>query len=115
MSLPDTHQSFLAAIESAYQTLDTHFDELYAACQTSEDRSHLRALHAAARDAYWRGVATKLCDDNSVVRAVYSDLNRANQELRDSIRNVQHLSAVMVLGTQAVRLAASLVTLATVG
>lgn len=115
MSQPDVHQTFLAAIESAYQVLDNNFDDLYAACHSGEEKSQLRNLHAAARDAYWRGVATRLCDDNSVVRAVYDDLNRANQELRDSLRDLQHLSAVIVLATQAVRLAASLVTLATVG
>ncbi len=115
MPQPDVHQTFLAAIESAYQTLDLNFDDLYAACHSHEEKSQLRSLHAAARDAYWRGVATKLCDDNSVVRAVYDDLNRANQELRDALRDLQQVSAVILLATQAVRLAASLVTLATVG
>ena len=84
MSQPDVHQTFLAAIESAYQTLDSNFDELYSARHGAEESRSFAACTPRPRDAYWRGVATKLCDDNSVVRAVYEDLNRANQELRDA-------------------------------
>jgi hypothetical protein len=67
MSQTDIHQTFLAAIESAYQVLDSNFDDLFAACRSSDEKAQLRSLHAAARDSYWRGVATRLCDDNSTV------------------------------------------------
>ena len=46
--------------------------------------SSLRNLHAAARDAYWRGVASSLEDGNQVVRDIYGDLVSTNQQIKTS-------------------------------
>ena len=79
-------------------------------------RSHrpgiLRNLHAAARDAYWRGVASSLEDGNQVVREIYADLAATNQQIKTLIANLQNAGALLSLVKQAVRLAGSLVTLA---
>jgi hypothetical protein len=110
----DPHQAYLAAIQAAYQVLDDHFEETYDKCTTADQKQTLRSLHGAARDTYWRAVAVVLKDDNPVVCEIYAELQKANQDLRDLIANMQNISAFINLMTQAVRLASSLVTLATV-
>lgn len=110
----DPHPAYLAAIQNAYEVLDEHFDELYELCTSSDQKQSLRSLHGAARDTYWRAVAVSLKDNSPVVREIYSELTQANQELREIVASLQNISAFIQLFTQAVRLAASLVTLATV-
>mgnify|MGYP000905414169 FL=1 len=110
----DPHPAYLAAVQHAYEVLDDNFDDLYQQCTTTEQRQSLRSLHAAARDTYWRAVAVDLKDNSPVVREIFSELTQANQDLRELIANLQNISAFIALFTQAVRLAASLVTLATV-
>lgn len=110
----DPHPMYLAAIQNAYEALDSHFEELYEQCTTVDQKQSLRSLHGAARDTYWRAVALNLQDNSPVVREIYSELTQANQDLRELIANLQNISAFIQLFTQAVRLAASLVTLATV-
>ncbi len=110
----DPHPAYLAAVQHAYEVLDDNFDDLYQQCTTTEQRQSLRSLHAAARDTYWRAVAVDLKDNSPVVREIFSELTQANQDLRELIANLQNISAFIALFTQAVRLAAPLVTLATV-
>ena len=110
----DPHPAYLAAVQLAYEVLDDNFDDLYQQCTTPDQRQSLRSLHAAARDTYWRAVAVDLKDSSPVVREIFSELTQANQDLRELIANLQNISAFIALFTQAVRLAASLVTLATV-
>ena len=132
MPTASPHAEYLAAIQAVYSCLENGFDTIYQATETVEERQTLRNLHAAARDAYWRtrlkqvldelrareasgrAAATQLADNNPIVRDIYDDLVRANQELRDLLANLQRAAALLRLMTQAVRLAGALVTLATV-
>ena len=110
----DLHSAYLAAVQSAYEVLDENFDTLYQSCKTPEQKQSLRSLHDAARDTYWRAVAVVLKDNSPVVCEIYAELQQANQDLKALIANLQNISALIQLVTQAVRLAASLVTLAAV-
>ena len=110
----DPHAAYLAAIQNAFEVIDQNFEDVYERCTTAEQKTSLRSLHVAARDTYWRAVAVVLKDDNPVVCEIYAELQQANQGLRDLIANMQNISAFISLMTQAVRLASSLVTLATV-
>lgn len=114
MPTASPHAEYLAAIQAVYNCLENDFDTIYQATETVEERQTLRNLHAAARDAYWRAAATQLADNNPIVRDIYDDLVRANQELCDLLANLQRAEALLRLMTQAVRLAGALVTLATV-
>src|SRR5690242_10674419 len=115
MSTPvDPHPAYLAAVQSAYEVLDENFDTLYDRCASQEQKQSLRSLHVAARDTYWRAVAVVLKDNSPVVCEIYTELTQANQDLKDLIANLQNIAAFIQLLTQAVRLSASLVTLATV-
>lgn len=107
------HEQYLAAVATAYQLLDTSFDALHDRA-TPDERQRLSELLAAARDAYWRAVASQLQANNQIVRDLYADLLRATQELKELLANLQRVAAVIEIGTQTIRLAASLVTLAAV-
>jgi hypothetical protein len=111
-SRAEMQAQYLAEVETTYAILENNFDDLYASCPTPEDRVQLRNLHAAARDAYWRGVATSLQDGNQVVREIYADLADANQQIKYMLANLENIGGLLGLLKQAVRLAGSLITLA---
>lgn len=117
MPTPDAPQSphgqYLAAVEETFDSVDKNFDALYALCETADEKQALRSIHAAARDAYWRAVASALRDSSPFVREIYEDLTQTNQKIRELMANLQSAGAFLSLVKQAVRLAASLVTLAT--
>nr|MDQ6924683.1 hypothetical protein [Candidatus Eremiobacteraeota bacterium] len=102
----------LAAVHDTYRLLDDHFDEIYAACQTDDARAQLRALHASARDAYWKAVADGLHDDNLVVQDIRRDLTAATTRIQAQLATLEDVTAVLDMLTQAVRLAGALVGLA---
>jgi len=108
----EVQPKYLAEVETTYAILEENFDTLYERCESAAERQLLRNLHAAARDAYWRGVSAVLQDGNQVVREIYTDLNSANQQIKDMLANLQDVSALLGLMRQAVRLAGSLITLA---
>lgn len=108
----ENQAKYLAEVETTYFLLEEHFDTIYEHCTEAVDRQLLRNLHAAARDAYWRGVASSLEDGNQVVRDIYGDLVTTNQQIKNLIAGLQNVGAVLSLVKQAVRLAGSLVTLA---
>lgn len=103
---------YLSEVETTYILLEDNFDGLYERCANAEERLLLRNLHAAARDAYWRGVASALQDGNQIVREIYTDLSAANQQIKDMLANLENVAALLTLVRQAVRLAGSLITLA---
>lgn len=111
-SRAENQAKYLAEVEATYFLLEENFDTIYERCTETSERQLLRNLHAAARDAYWRGVASSLEDGNQVVRDIYADLSAANQQIRDLISSLQNVAALLSLVKQAVRLAGSLVTLA---
>jgi len=111
-SRAENQAKYLAEVEATYFLLEENFDAIYEHCTEAAERQLLRNLHAAARDAYWRGVASSLEDGNQVVRDIYADLSAANQQIRNLISGLQSVAALLALVKQAVRLAGSLVTLA---
>jgi len=102
----------LDAVHDTYRLLDDHFDEVYAACQTDAQRAQLRALHASARDAYWKAIADGLHDNNQVVQDIQRDLADATGRIRQQLQTLQDVTAVLAVMTEAVRLAGALVGLA---
>ncbi len=111
-SRAENQAKYLAEVEATYFLLEENFDAIYEHCTETAERQLLRNLHAAARDAYWRGVASSLEDGNQVVRDIYADLVAANQQIRGLITSLQNVGGLLSLVKQAVRLAGSLVTLA---
>ena len=102
----------LAAVHDTYRLLDDNFDALYTACTTDAARATLRALHASARDAYWKAIADGLHDDNLVVQGIRRDLVQATARIQDQLATLVDVTAVLSMLTDAVRLAGALVGLA---
>ena len=110
--VPPVHDLHVAAVAAAYRALDDSFDALIAQASSEAECERLRALLLSAREAYWQATAARLGADNAVVREIYDDLNRATQQLKELLANLQRVDAIIEVATQTVRLAASLVTLA---
>ena len=106
-----THERLLASVEATYVLAEKGFDRLWAAASTEAEKKQVRELYAAARDAYWKAVVALLEDDSSVVAEIHEELKRKNLELQKALARLQDVTRALALLTEAVRLAASLVTL----
>jgi len=106
-----THERLLASVEATYLLAEKGFDRLYAAASTEAEKQEVRDLYGAARDAYWKAVVAVLEDDSTVVSAIHEELRERNRELKKALEGLQDVARTLALLTEAVRLAASLVTL----
>ena len=102
----------LAGIKQTYDQLDDSFDAIYAKCQTDAQKKQLRSLFASARDTYFAAAAKTLTDKNSTVDALTKQLHDVNQQVQEQLDGLKDIVAVLNLCTEAVKLAASLATLA---
>jgi hypothetical protein len=102
----------LARIKKIYDQLDDSFDALYAKCQTDDQKRQLRSLFASARDTYFAAAAKALIDKNSTVDALTKELGDVNDQVQAQLADLKDIIAVLKLCTEAVKLAASLATLA---
>jgi hypothetical protein len=105
------HERLLASVETTYVLAEKGFDRLYGAASTDGEKQQVRELYGAARDAYWKAVVAVLEDDSTVVAAIHDDLRRRNRDLKKALEELKDVSRTLALLTEAVRLAASLVTL----
>ena len=106
-----THERLLSSVESTYVLAERGFDRLYAAAATEAERQKVRDLYGAARDAYWKAVVAVLEDDSTVVAAIHEELRQKNRDLKKALEGPKDVTRTLALLTEAVRLAASLVTL----
>ncbi len=102
----------LAAIKQTYDQLDDSFDALYTKCLTSEQKRQLRSLFASARDTYFAAAAKALTDKNLTVDALTKQLHDVNTQVQTQLDSLKDIVAVLDLCTEAVKIAASLATLA---
>jgi hypothetical protein len=106
-----THERLLASVEATYRLAEKNFDRLYVAASTQAMKEEVRDLYGAARDVYWKAVAESLEDEGSVVASIHAELGAANKALRKSLEELKDVTRTLAVLTEAVRLAASLVTL----
>ncbi|PMY56167.1 MULTISPECIES: hypothetical protein [Pseudomonas] len=97
--------------EYVYVKLDEEYDRLYSN-SSPEDRKHLKAMHGAARDAYWRAESDDLRDDNLYVMRLISALDKTNNDIEQAIQQQLNTTKMIALFAEAVKLAAAVVTLA---
>ena len=109
-----SHERLLASIETTYRLAERGFDGLYAAAATAGERERVRDLYGAARDAYWKAVVASLEDHSSVVTSIHEELKHTNRALRKSLESLQDFAGALAVLADAVKLAASLVTLGAV-
>ena len=101
--------------EEAYKTLralENNFNTLFDAGTTDEERDNVRHTLVAARDAYWKAERENLEDDNEFVKGLLAELKTANKEIQKKLRNLQDAVAMIKLFGEAVKLIASITTLA---
>jgi hypothetical protein len=110
--MPYTAQDILKSIADLSNFLDKNFNALYAQCTTDDQRTNLRSVCSAARDAYWAAVAKSLTDNNPTVDKLTKSLNDTNAQVQAQLGNIKDIVAYINLCTNAVQLAASLATLA---
>jgi hypothetical protein len=105
---------YLSEIEKTYATVDRGFGKALAACATAKQKQLLIASRDAARDAFWKAVASELADNSVFVKSIHRDLKAANAALKKSLASLEDVSAVLNAIAEAVRLAASLTALAAI-
>lgn len=110
--MPYTPDEILKAIEQLYEQLDENFDDIYAKCVLDDQRTTLRSLFVAARDAYFKAVKETLCDNNATVEKITHDLVDTNKTIGAQVQDLKDIVAFIKLCSTAVQLAASLATLA---
>lgn len=106
------HDEIYAQIAKTYRLIDGHWDALWGAAHTDADREQLKDARDGARDAFFAASATKLEDNHSLVVAIRASLKDANDELDGLIMSMASFSKTIKAITQAVTLAAAVVTLA---
>jgi hypothetical protein len=104
--------NILAAIKNTYDQLDDKFYALYAKCENDDQRQQLKSLLASARDAFFAAAAKSLTDNNPTVIALTKQLQSANGELTNQLADIKDVVSALALGTEALKLAASLAVLA---
>jgi hypothetical protein len=103
----------LVEIRRIYQAIDDHFDALYAQCNATQ-KTQLTALRDSARDAFWRAISANLADDHGLVVQTFNELQVTNNQLDTDLKSLQDISGCLQTLTEGVKLAAALVTLASV-
>ena len=72
-----THQRAIEALRHQYFWLDSHFDDLYALCATSAEKSSLRAAYVGCRDNFRDARARIFIDHDPTGALLLSDLQSA--------------------------------------
>lgn len=106
------HDEIYAEIAETYRLIDGNWDALWNAADTTEEREQLKGARDGARDSFWAASATKLEDNHGLVIATRKSLKEANEELAALITSMESFTKTIKVMTQAVTLAAAVVTLA---
>lgn len=107
-----TEADIVTAIKETYDQIDDNFDALYAKCTTNDQKQQLKSLLASARDAFFAATAKSLTDNNPTVDALTKELQDTNSDLDKQLSDIKDIVAALNLCTEALKLAASLATLA---
>ncbi len=107
-----TEADIVAAIKNTYDQIDDNFDALYAKCATDDQKQQLKSLLASARDAFFAATAKSLTDNNPTVDSLTKQLQDTNADLDKQLTDIKDIVATLNLCTEALKLAASLATLA---
>lgn len=106
------HKSNLREVEKTFRELLRSRSKLLAACTTDEQRDLVVDQYVEARDAYFKALEARLIHNNAVVEQLRRELKTANITMKAALKKVTDVVAAIDVVTAAVRLAASLVTLA---
>jgi hypothetical protein len=101
----------LADVQATFDSLDSQFNLLFAACQTEEQRTALKQQYAAAQAAYQMCIGKMLIEDDAEVADLSTKLKAANEQLKLAVTEMGNISKVIDEITTAVTLGAKLASL----
>ena len=96
-------------LERQYFTIKSNFNRLLFACQTDDQRNELRAAYANSRDNYNKAMNQIFDDNDTAIDALRSELSNSQQQIEDSLTNLQEISKVIDTITAAVSVGTRLV------
>jgi len=101
----------LSTVQDTFNSLDSQYNLLLAACKTSEQRTALEQQYAVAEATYQKCIGQMLSDDNAQVAALSAQLKTANVAVKQSVTVMGDINGVIDEITKAVTLGAKLVSM----
>jgi hypothetical protein len=102
----------LTSIQAVYFRLEAHFNDIFGACATNEQKDSLRHDYINARDTYWDALAKIFHDNDPVVIKLIEDTNDATKRIDQLLTNLQNIVEILKVVHEAVGLASKIATLA---
>lgn len=102
----------LVVIQGLYFRLESHFNEIFNACETEEQRDVIRHNYVNARDTWWAAQAQAFNDSDPIVIKLIEDTSAATERVDQMLANLQDIVATLQVIREAVGLASKLATLA---
>ena len=99
----------LDLLEKQYFTIKSNFNQLIASCQTDEQRTALQNAYATARDNYNTAVNSVLSDNDPTVTALRTELQTRQQQIENSLANLQNIATIVDTITNGVAVGTKLV------
>ena len=98
----------LLTVQETFNTLDSQFNLLLAACQTEEQRAALKQRYSEALANYQKCIGQILTDDDAAVADLDAQLKAANEHLKVAVAQMGNISKVIDEIATAVMLGAKL-------
>lgn len=102
----------LDQVQATFTSLDGSYNLLLAACTTPDQRTALENRYSDAQKAYQTCFGQILSDDDVQVAALCTQLQAANNEIRNAVAAMGDMSKVIDAITNAVKVGAQLCTAA---
>ena len=99
----------LDVLEKQYFTIKSNFNQLIAACQTDDQRTALQNAYAMARDNYNTALNKVLNDNDPTVTTLRTELQTKQQQIENSLTNLQNIATTIDTITAGVAVGTKLV------
>lgn len=99
----------LDLLEKQFFTIESSFNQLIAQCQTDGQRTTLQNAYATARDNYNTAVNRVLDDNDPTVTALRTELQAKQQQIENSLSNLQNIVTTLDTITAGVAVGTKLV------
>lgn len=101
-SRPIAGSEALNSIEALYLIITENYSNILAACETDEQRQHVRSSYAQARRNYWNSVNRVPHDDDPAIKQAVAQLNKFSHSLQESISSHTSITSVIAAMDSAV-------------
>ena len=98
-------------LKETYFTLDVNFNDLFAACQTDDEKNMLRTDYVAARNNFLTAQNKILSDDEPMVKDLVAQIQAAQSQINNELQNLQDVASLLKVITVAVNIGSKLTSL----